>query len=381
MGGKLLAGTRRYKKEELLEAESFILCRLREAGYTCKSTTAYGNKESFGDLDIVVAYTGTDKLLPLITEVFKPTELFDDPNQNIISFNYHDLSVDLIFVSEQDFDFAHNYLSYNDLGNLIGKTAHAFGVHLGPDGLWYKLRDDKHILGKITITKNWYLALRILGFEPNTYAIGFPTKKSMFEFICNGKFFNIEQYVKVNAKARAAERKRETYREFLEYCEKTKPQNFIFHSVFKQNFLKYLLSDAKFKKQYDSLVHANNQKKKLKLRFSGTLVTEITGLTGQKLGRYLDHLKGFDLISMNASTIKKLIVKQLPIFEELYDGTASIKDNEEKATKPSIDSSDFRPSEGESCTGIVQTAPIESESGGCNSARNYQHPHRSKRKR
>jgi hypothetical protein len=91
-------------------------------GYTCKSTTTYGNKKSFGDLDIVVAYTGNDKLLPLITEEFKPTELFDDPNQNIISFNYHDLSVDLIFVSDQDFDFAHNYLSYNDLGNLIGKT-------------------------------------------------------------------------------------------------------------------------------------------------------------------------------------------------------------------------------------------------------------------
>lgn len=342
MGGKLLSNTRRYSKLELDDAARFILSSLRESGYKCDATLAYEEKETFGDLDIVVSYTGTDKLEALVQELFKPEQIVNDPNQNILSFSYNDLSVDLIFVRDDIYDFAHSYLSYSDLGNLVGKTAHMFGVHVGTEGMWYRLREDKHIIGKIVITKNWYLALRILGFEPNTYALGFKSKLDIFNFVTSGKFFNFDFYtVKLNAKARASEKKRDTYREFIQHCQNTELKQFTPPKTFKQNFLRYLLSDPKFKSEYDALISRNNQKKKLKLRFSGDIVKSLTGLSGEKLGAYLKYLKDFDLYSMNSDNIKRLIVNQLPIFEELYYGTAR---TESESASAEIITETFTPS-------------------------------------
>jgi hypothetical protein len=75
MGGKLLSNTRRYSKLELDDAARFILSGLRESGYKCDATNAYEEKETFGDLDIVVSYTGTDKLEALVQELFKPEQI------------------------------------------------------------------------------------------------------------------------------------------------------------------------------------------------------------------------------------------------------------------------------------------------------------------
>lgn len=85
----------------------------------------FHNKESFGDIDIIVSMENFKKNMRVyIEETFKPNEIFH--NGNAWSFDYKELQVDIITCSAEDFDSNYHYLAFNDLGNFIGRLAQTF---------------------------------------------------------------------------------------------------------------------------------------------------------------------------------------------------------------------------------------------------------------
>jgi hypothetical protein len=138
LGGLALKNTvtRRYERAEFDIISKELLEILSTHFPRVAMPLFYKNKLSFGDADIVVAegkgITGSE-LRTLINDVFKPNEIFH--NGNCWSFDYKELQVDLITTEPENFDALLMYLSYNDLGNFIGRLANGFSGEIDTDDL------------------------------------------------------------------------------------------------------------------------------------------------------------------------------------------------------------------------------------------------------
>ena len=182
MGGKALKNTttRRYDAQEYHELVPEVEARLRAIlpGHRVRAIPAYRTKESFGDMDVLVEGPLPSDIKEQLLAAFSPNEtVYSGP---VISFDYKELQIDLIKASTEEYDFSMHYYGYNDLGNLLGKIAHKFGVKYGHDGMFYIHRDGDHIFNEIVLTRDPKTALSFLQLSAERHAEGFDTLQSMF---------------------------------------------------------------------------------------------------------------------------------------------------------------------------------------------------------
>lgn len=126
MGGRALklVPTRRYDRSEFEIISKELIEILSKTFKKIAMPLYYNNKLSFGDADILVQSNDKVHMREYIETTFNPGEIFH--NGNCWSFDYKELQVDIITTSAEHFDSNFMYLSYNDLGNLIGRIAHGF---------------------------------------------------------------------------------------------------------------------------------------------------------------------------------------------------------------------------------------------------------------
>jgi hypothetical protein len=139
MGGRALKGentfTRRYEREEFEQLSKELMVTLKDTFKRVEMPLFYKNKQSFGDADIILSMEDFNgNMRTYIEDTFSPNEIFH--NGNCWSFDYKELQIDLITVAGEDFDSNYNYLSYNDLGNYIGKIAHGFSGEFDTDDVF-----------------------------------------------------------------------------------------------------------------------------------------------------------------------------------------------------------------------------------------------------
>lgn len=254
---------------------------------------SYAEKESHGDMDILVC----DKYLPnnwreKINSVFSPME---EPipfvhNGPVTSFSFDGFQVDIILSDESTFDFSLGYFSYNDLGNLIGRIAHAANFKFGHDGLWYPVRNGTYKHSDILVTKDFYEAIEVLGFDVNTWDRGFSNLEEIFEFVASGRYFQSAMFPLEHRShvARVRDAKRKTYTEFLKWIDNRAFMNeedprAIFSEV-----------SSKFEHFTPSLEDALEDiriRTEAKQIFNGEIVGRLTGLTGVELGKFMKFLR------------------------------------------------------------------------------------------
>jgi hypothetical protein len=138
MGGLALKGentkTRRYERAEFDVITIELLDILSKDFEKAMMPLFYNNKKSFGDADILVSTEGFNKnMREYIIETFNPTEIYH--NDNCYSFDYKELQVDLITTNAEDYESNWNYLSYNDLGNFIGRIAQGFSSYIDTEDI------------------------------------------------------------------------------------------------------------------------------------------------------------------------------------------------------------------------------------------------------
>lgn len=221
MGGKALKSIDvvRLNKPGFLALEQEVLSILRQKFSYAQSTTYYKDKESFGDLDVIVPRPIPNDILKFLKEKFNPQEIFYDGklmNCFAISFDYKNFQVDLIFNNPENLEIAQFYYSYNDLNNYIGRFAAAFGCKFGFDGFRYVMDTDQ-----IMISKNPKKIYEFLGMDWQRYLQGFSTLEEIFSYIIQSKYFNSElfQYENLNHINRSRNKKRPNYEKFLNFLD------------------------------------------------------------------------------------------------------------------------------------------------------------------
>ncbi len=220
MGGRALKTTftRRYERNEFDLISVELLDLLKQDFKNVVMPLFYKNKQSFGDADILISMEGVNyNMRDYIETHFKPNEIFH--NGNCWSFDYKELQVDLITVSGDDFETNKMYLSYNDLGNFIGRIAQGFGLKYGQEGLWYEHYYKGMNIARIPISKNYEDIFKFLGLSYERYLEGFDELEDIFEYIATCKFFNWKmfQLSQLNKINRDRNIKRKSYMSFLEW--------------------------------------------------------------------------------------------------------------------------------------------------------------------
>src|SRR5690606_24043094 len=127
----------------------------------------YASKPDFGDLDVVVssaaieAIGGWDRFREAIASGLGVTQ--SKSVGHVYSTVVRDFQVDYFIRAPELLEPTYHYLSFNDLGNLIGKIFRRLGLKYGEDGLSYVFRRESQPSYKheLLVSRDWP---RILGF-------------------------------------------------------------------------------------------------------------------------------------------------------------------------------------------------------------------------
>lgn len=306
MGGTALVSknvvTRRYDAVEYkilaLEVMDLIKVNLIEqpVKYLNKYSViaSYANKPTFGDLDV---------LLNFYISVESIQRIFDSKaitvNGDVTSFEYKNFQIDFIVVKPEEYDFAKGYFAYNDLGNLMGRVAHQMGFKFGHKGLYFQFKHTSHKRENILVTQDFDSAINFLGFNVNSYYMGFNDLEDIFDYVYNSAYFNPNIFYLDNRNNKAAVRdaKRPTYTSFLNYVElkvssrKDNAEKYFEYSNNKQCYLDnayFIFSE--FKARCDVAIANYKEQVLYKSKFNGLIVSNLVNITGKDLGLFMNHL-------------------------------------------------------------------------------------------
>jgi hypothetical protein len=300
MGG-LLFGTKRLPKIEYEKVRKDVEQKLIDNNIQYEIPKYFEDKQDFGDLDVLILNHITNQQ---IIDIFKPIKI--NNNGNCFSINYMDFQIDFIKVGKENWETSIQYLSFNDLGNLIGRLAMRRGVRYGDRGLFFKYHSP-YFTKEFNISKDIEKICEFLDLDYNQYKKGFTNLKEIFDFIIDSKYFNpwiydLEDLNKIN---RDRNKKRKTYEAWLEYIEPLKqkypqlkfkqdPIAFNFGKT-KEELNKYIddfFPDSNFIQRLKKIKEDEEKVKTTKEKFNGELLMAMyPELKGKELG---DFIKGFD---------------------------------------------------------------------------------------
>jgi hypothetical protein len=298
MGGLALknTSTRRYERKEFDVISVELLDILKKDFKRVAMPLFYKNKMSFGDADLIVSMEDFNKnVREYITDTFKPNEIFH--NGNCYSFDYKELQVDLITLAPEHFDSNEMYLSYNDLGNFIGRIAQGFGLKYGQEGLWYEHYYKDMNIARIPISKDYKDIYNFLGLSYERWETGFDNLEDIFEYIATCKFFNWEmfQLAKLNKINRERNLKRKSYMSFLEWMDKNvADENHLYQFDKEQEEYNKMIAEAfpsaNLELEIRKAEYEYTKSLYIKAKFNGGDVMRKYGLKGKELG---DAMTGF----------------------------------------------------------------------------------------
>jgi hypothetical protein len=215
MGGKALKilgiETERKSTSEHLRIESTLIPIISELFKTeVKGVKFYRNKESHGDLDLLILNNGN------LGDIYEKLKSFGPihKNGNVYSFEYDKYQIDLILQTDENWVFCDSFFNYDPCGNLIGKISHKFGLKFGFSGLVYPFRAfSGRLTQNIIISKDTEKIFKFLGLDYDKYTEGFNTVEEIFDWIVSSKYFCGENFLMENLNHidRKRNKKRKTY--------------------------------------------------------------------------------------------------------------------------------------------------------------------------
>jgi len=256
---------------------------------------AYREKLDFGDIDFNVS----EPVCKFEAEQTLARNLFAThaiKNSAVTSYLIDGFQVDINLCEDKFFDSSNFYMDYDPAGNLMGKLAHKFGLSYGYDGLTYILRDceDTDKLGKIYVSSDPQKICQFLGLHYGERMLGFDSQKDIFNWIIASKYFDhrIFAYENMNHIARTRDRKRDSYKKFMDYIQNYK--NVEYDWSLKVDYLDYIheyFPECNLVGQIQELKDKENKRIELAAKFNGNIAIELSGKTGKELGDLLNKYK------------------------------------------------------------------------------------------
>jgi len=306
MGGKALnhlgIHTERKNTTDFFRIYNEISKKLNASGITCDYIKFYHEKETHGDLDILIKidstlYNSGINLENWITDNLKTKGI--SRNSSIVSFEYDRFQIDFIPMSEKYWDSCKCFFDFDPIGNLTGKIAHKFGLKFGFHGLEYPYRNfNGKISTNIQISTDTEKIFNFLGLDYSRYTNGFNTLTEIFYFITASKYFNTEAFLfkNLNSIDRKRNAKRKTYNEFLTYINTTTftLSNFVGFKG-KSEYIEDInlfFPESNFKIKLKELELKNTENELMCSKFNGKLIMEQhPKLMGKELGDAITKFK------------------------------------------------------------------------------------------
>jgi hypothetical protein len=302
MGGSALKNieTRRYLKDEYFALVADLLPKLKDLLKTeCVLVESYADKDSFGDMDILVQTGGqytVEEMIRMVKDLLKPPPTDTFKNSNVFSFDHNELQIDLIFTAPENMYISYVFSKFGDVGNLLGKIGHKFNTKYGFDGLRYVYRTaEERVLGEIMLSKDPEKIFNFLGADFERWKQGFNTAEEVFDYVISSKYFDADSFKleNLNAINRKRNKKRKMYNAFIEYCAEKKPvSRYTFNSD--RNSYQDMIEEhfPGFKDQLREMEKEETRRKMLREKFNGDMVmAKFPELIGASLGKALGDFK------------------------------------------------------------------------------------------
>jgi hypothetical protein len=217
MGGKLFNLPRMPRADYLqreAEVRRYLDGRLPGA---YRIPRYYGDKPDFGDMDVLIeSRPDWDALRTHIAR-----ELAVDGVKavgHVYSTSYRGLQTDFFTVPARYLDSMYEFMSFNDVGNFIGRICRRFDLKYGEHGLSYVYRRaDGNYKQDIDLSQDFAQICAFLGLDHAAWRLGFPTLPAVFEWVIASRYFSVAPYLDDLAGDLARRAERPTVTRFIDY--------------------------------------------------------------------------------------------------------------------------------------------------------------------
>lgn len=290
MGGNALKiKTRRHTKQEVLDYYKLVDEFLKTQNVQYTITKSYESKETFGDMDVLIASAYSDVWKNKILEHFKPEEY--TKGDSVVSFNLGELQTDFIFTGIEKYEMSKIYYDFNIIGACMGMIANKIRLKFSNNGLSLTIHsaDKTYIVCDTNITKDIPTIFKLLDLDYSRYLQGFETLEDIFEFIMKSKYFCPRTLMDSTRKYSSSIQKFQIYLKDklgVDYPTKPKLNKFELYEFYDKEF-----PEAKVMEKYNIGILKYETKKLISQKYRGTLIMEWVGLKGKELGYHLNNFK------------------------------------------------------------------------------------------
>lgn len=268
---------------------------------------SYRDKPSHGDCDVLYYGVSADEIRDILTTQYSLTQDDFVKNSDVLSVRINNFQFDFINCkNKSQFESSKFYFNYNDFGNILGRFCHKLGIKLSNRGISivvrHKERSD-HILAEIFLTEDASISLDILGLDRETYNRGFDSLEDIFKFAASSKYFDPEIFSLEHrsATSRIRDKKRSTYNSLLRWVVSAKPEaKYSFaekselggYSIRLPYYYTEVLPRFPWvDEKVQSLIADFELDLRFKEVYNGTIVSELTGLSGKELGAFMSTIR------------------------------------------------------------------------------------------
>lgn len=307
MGGNIFESNLRIWSKEAFEAlfqqQQKLFEHITDKLYIPREIAS---KTTFGDLDIIIPEQFLNAVVSLLETQGLPLSI----NTNVISYQYEQHQVDLIFLKEEYIPYAINYFSFGDHGNVIGRLSKRHGLKNGFKGFQHTFeRDNGNVKIDIPVSMDYVEMLNYLKFDSDKFLKGFDTELELFEWLTSSPYFDstIYSFELMANKDRVRDRKRKFYRDFLQHIDS---RSYDKNPPSPEPFSEYF---PDFQPKYDAVLNDYNKLVEYRSKFNGSIVGELTGREGRVLGELMSSFRSLyskeTILEMSSEEIKNAILQ------------------------------------------------------------------------
>lgn len=295
MGGNLFKAGRVTKEryEEILASLIPVLDKHFDDRYGIPRP--YRDKADYGDVDIILDAGCIQNKPDWFRKICDDLGVEETHSvRNVRSMLYKNFQVDFFMTKTSEFESSINFMSYNILGNLLGRIYHKFNLRFGEAGLFYVLRGfSNHISKEIVVTRDMQKILSFVGLSYQRWKEGFNNVEEIFEYVIESPYFCSNSYSPEYYSVRKRANERPDFVKFLDYLETNKiEKNFPFERP-KEQYLGmidfYFKTDLK--SANDKHVIKQERLQRIAEKFNGRLVKDLLNIEGKEIGLFLEKYK------------------------------------------------------------------------------------------
>lgn len=294
MGGKLFNLGRIDRPQYLnIEAQVRDYLNRKVGAENYRVPRYYSNKPDFGDMDIIIRLGAETNWPQLRQEIVTDLGIASAKSAgSVYSTVYQNLQVDYFTAPPEYFESTYNYLSFNDLGNLLGKICRRFNLKYGERGLAYVYRiNDGNYKKDIKLTTDFQVICQFLGLDYSKWLTGFANLEEIFAWTIDSPYFSVNPYIDRSTSLEKRLKERSTIQEFLAYLQQHQIDKAYQYLENRDEYIPWIASKFPAAQLPEKIAQENAKAARaiaIKAKFNGEHLMELLpNLAGKELGQFI----------------------------------------------------------------------------------------------